>query len=110
MNTYSYSAVDAQGKETRGTIEVANPSEALKRIKEMGFFPVKVTETSRAPLSPAARAARHRSRPGPPAQPHPTPPGPPPPPARLTHAPKRPGRVRVRTVTLFTRQLATLLE
>lgn len=99
MNTYSYSAVDAQGKETRGTIEVANPSEALKRIKEMGFYPIKVTETTRAPLSPAARAERHGSRLGLTSRA-----------ARLAHAPKRTGRVRVRTVTLFTRQLATLLE
>lgn len=99
MNTYSYSAVDTQGKETRGTIEVANPSEALKRIKEMGFYPVKVTEISRAPLSPAERAKRHGNRLGLTSRA-----------ARLTHAPKRTGRVRARTVTLFTRQLATLLE
>ena len=33
MTTYSYSAIDTQGRETRGTIQVADQTEALKRIK-----------------------------------------------------------------------------
>ncbi|HWF18990.1 MAG TPA: type II secretion system F family protein, partial [Verrucomicrobiae bacterium] len=98
MNTYSYSAIDAEGRETRGTIQVADQSEALKRIKEMGFFPVKVTEIPHEPLTPAARVLRHgkrlglTSRAGKPSQ------------------PRYAKRARKKTITLFTRQLATLLE
>lgn len=98
MNTYLYSAVDAQGRETRGTIEVANQTEALRRIKEMGFFPVNVTQKSRAPLSPAERVLRHGNRIGLRSRA-----------AKLTQ-PRCPRRARVKTVALFTRQLATLLE
>ena len=42
MSNYAYVAVDPSGSETRGIIEVADQSEALKRIKEMGLFPTRV--------------------------------------------------------------------
>ena len=43
MTTYSYAAVDSQGKETKGTLQVADQAEAIQRVKDMGFFPTKVT-------------------------------------------------------------------
>ena len=97
MITYSYSAIDAQGKETKGTVEVADQSEALQRIRNMGFFPVKITEM-RPALSPAARTRRHSAR------------------LSLTSravndpAARPRGRVKPAQLTVFTRQLATLLE
>jgi type IV pilus assembly protein PilC len=99
MSTYSYSAVNAEGRETRGTLQVADQNEAIKRIKEMGFFPVKVTEVPREPLSPAARAQRHTARLGLVSRA-----------ARPVAGPGRRFRARPRTIALFTRQLATLLE
>jgi type IV pilus assembly protein PilC len=97
MTTYSYLAVDAEGREARGTLQVQNQSEALQRLKEMGFHPVKVTERKEA-LSPAARLQRHGAR------------------LKLTSrantavSPKARGRVKARQVTTFARQLATLQE
>ncbi len=44
MATYAYEAVDPTGHTVRGLIEVTNQSEALKRIKEMGFFPTNLTQ------------------------------------------------------------------
>ena len=96
MNTYSYTALDVQGRETKGTLQVATQDEALKRIKEMGFFPVKVTE--RVALAPAARAQRHAARLKLTSK------------ANTTVAPRAKGRVKAKQVTIFTRQLATLLE
>lgn len=98
MTTYSYSAVDAQGRETRGTMQVTDQAEALKRIKEMGFFPVKITAQTVQPLSPAERAQRHANRLGLKSR------------AVAQAGVGRVGRVKVRTVTLFTRQLATLID
>jgi type IV pilus assembly protein PilC len=97
MTTYSYAALDAQGRETTGTLEVENQAEALKRIKEMGFYPVTITEQRKA-SSPAARAQRHAGRLKLTSR------------ANTTTAPKARGRVKGKQITLFTRQLATLVE
>ncbi len=47
MPKYSYVALDAHGKETKGTIEVASQNEAIGRVKEMGFFPTKIVEAEK---------------------------------------------------------------
>ena len=44
MPKFSYTAMDSRGKETKGTLDVANQNEAIGRLKEMGFFPTKVME------------------------------------------------------------------
>ena len=48
MPTYSYVAMDAKGKETKGILDVANQNEALTRLKEMGYFPTKVVEVEKS--------------------------------------------------------------
>jgi len=65
MNTYAYEAVNAAGLQSRGLIEVASQSEAVRRIKEMGLFPTRVAERrpqrihlSRANTSSAATGSR----------------------------------------------------
>src|SRR5581483_9362458 len=57
MTTYVYSAVDAGGKAAQGAMEAANQQEALERIRDMGFFPMKLTEKTPS-TSPAERARR----------------------------------------------------
>lgn len=47
MPVFQYEAMDAKGKPTKGTLEVANQSEALTRLKEMGYFPTKVVESDK---------------------------------------------------------------
>lgn len=94
MASYSYVAVDPGGTESRGRIEVADQTEAVRRIKEMGLFPTRVL-----PLEP--RDGR-------------------PVPARAGAwaAPRMRrwtlfgwGRgMTAATLTVFTRQLATLIE
>jgi type IV pilus assembly protein PilC len=55
MSNFSYVAVDPQGMESRGTLDVSDQSEALRRIKEMGLFPTKVLATD----NPASVRPRH---------------------------------------------------
>ena len=47
MAKFNYVAMDSRGKETKGTLEVANQNEAVGRLKEMGFFPTKVVEAEK---------------------------------------------------------------
>jgi type IV pilus assembly protein PilC len=96
MSRYSYVAVDPQGLELRGTLEVADQSEALKRIKEMGLFPTKVRGAdSNVPLATARKPRPSQSR------------------SILTGSITIPGfggRVKPAALAIFTRQLATLVE
>ncbi len=44
MTSYCYEAVDAVGSKKQGVLEVCDQMEALRRIREMGLFPVKVAQ------------------------------------------------------------------
>jgi type IV pilus assembly protein PilC len=44
MPKFTYTALDAQGKESTGVLDVEDTNTAVARIKEMGFFPTSVTE------------------------------------------------------------------
>jgi len=90
MSSYSYEAVDAGGLKIQGALDVSDQDEALKRIKDMGLFPTKV-----------AQATPFRPRPG-----------------RAWAAPKMfklrfripAGKIKPAVLTVFTRQLATLID
>src|SRR6266487_6214403 len=100
MPKFSYVAMDSRGKETKGTLEVANQNEAIGRLKEMGFFPTKVVEADQtkdkaeAKAKAAAKAAGRKK-------------------GSLDFSIKIPGfsgRVKSKVLTTFTRQLATLVD
>ncbi len=92
MSNYAYEAVNAAGSNFRGTLDVASQTEALQRIKDMGLFPTRVTERRRA----ERRRALPRPRPW----------------ARMAQLtiPLPRGGVKPTVLTVFTRQLATLVE
>jgi type IV pilus assembly protein PilC len=96
MTNYSYVAIDPHGLETRGTLEVSDQSEALRRIKEMGLFPTNLLEGG----GRKGRVGHLPHRHGAPAKGF-----------NITiNIPGLSGRVRPRPLTVFTRQLATLVE
>ena len=58
MPKYNYVALDAHGKETKGTIEVASQNEAIGRVKEMGLFPTKIVEAEKPQEKTAAQKSQ----------------------------------------------------
>src|SRR5512138_2304590 len=56
MPKYNYVAMDAHGKETKGTLEVATQNEAIGRVKEMGLFPTKIVELDKSKEKPDKKA------------------------------------------------------
>jgi type IV pilus assembly protein PilC len=101
MPKYSYVALDAHGKETKGTIEVASQNEAIGRVKEMGFFPTKIVEAEKPQEKTSRKKAKAAPRAG----------------GKRRGAmdiqikiPGLSGRVKPKVLTTFTRQLATLVD
>src|SRR6056300_446046 len=103
MPKFNYVAMDSRGKETKGTLDVASQNEAINRLKDMGFFPTKVTEAA----AEAKKGAKGKKGGGKPAKPKkkgkkgeiniPMP--------KFLK-----GKVKPKVLTTFTRQLATLVD
>ncbi len=107
MPKYSYVAMDAKGKETKGTLEVATQNEAITRVKEMGFFPTKIVEVEKEKADGKSKADGKKSV----AKGKPTAKG-----GKKKGGgiqikiPGFSGRVKSKVLTTFTRQLATLVD
>ncbi len=99
MPKFNYVAMDSRGKETKGSLEVANQSEAITRLKEMGFFPTKVVEAEKSKDKAAAKtkgsgkAGGKKKGKG-----------------FNLKIPGMGGGVKTKVLTAFTRQLATLVD
>src|SRR5262249_53935790 len=100
MPKYNYVAMDAHGKETKGTLEVASQNEAIGRVKEMGLFPTKIVEIDKAkekaagdkkPAKPKAKGKKGGVN-------------------INIKIPGLGGGVKAKVLTTFTRQLATLVD
>ena len=101
MPKFSYVAMDSRGKETKGTLDVSSQNEAIGRLKEMGYFPTKVVQVdaakdkgakAKAPVAGAKGGKKGLN-------------------ANLNiKIPGLSGRVKPKILTIFTRQLATLVD
>jgi type IV pilus assembly protein PilC len=100
MPKFSYVAMDSRGKETKGTLEVNNQNEAIGRLKEMGYFPTRVVEVDKtkekgkdkatAKGKPEAKGKKGLNL--------------------NISIPGLSGKVKPKVLTVFTRQLATLVD
>ncbi len=96
MPKFNYVAMDSRGKETKGSLDVANQNEAISRLKEMGYFPTKVTEAAGdkakgGKKKPSKKKGKKRGS------------------INIT-IPGFGGKVKPKILTTFTRQLATLVD
>lgn len=102
MPRFNYVAMDAHGKETKGTLDVASQNEAIGRVKEMGLFPTKIVEVDKArekggdkKAKPAAAKSGKKKGGG----------------MNINiKIPGLGGKVKSKVLTTFTRQLATLVD
>jgi type IV pilus assembly protein PilC len=86
MPLFHYSALDTQGVEIKDEIDALSQKEAISKIRNMGYFPTKVRERSAAKKGGKKTAARKTRRRG------------------------SGGRVKVKFVSQFARQLSTLQD
>jgi len=98
MPKFSYVAMDAHGKETKGTLEVGSQNEAIGRVKEMGLFPTRIVEIEKVKEKPdqKGKPGKAKKKGG-----------------GINLSIKIPGfsgKVKSKVLTTFTRQLATLVD
>ncbi len=97
MATYQFTAMDAKGKEVRGTLEADSPTTASTRLREKGLFPTNIADAAAAPAKGrSTKAAAPAAGKG------------------LKREIKLPtfstGRVKPKQLMVVTRQLATLID
>jgi len=93
MPNFEYIALDARGQETTGTISAANEADAYRQLRGNGLYPTKVGEQGKGVVSATVKkkvAGAQRKA------------------AAVNKKIK--GKVNNKTLMLFTRQLATLVD
>ena len=86
MPVFQYVALDSQGVEIKDRVEALSEKEAISKIRNMGYFPTKVRARGGERKAAAKAVARPKTRRG------------------------AGGKVRVKLVTQFARQLSTLQD
>ncbi len=86
MPVFQYIALDSQGEEIKSEIEALSQKEAISKIRNMGYFPTKVAERSAGKKTAARTDIKQQKKRG------------------------AGGRVRVKQLTQFARQLSTLQD
>jgi type IV pilus assembly protein PilC len=82
MAKFSYTAVDAKGKQATGIVEANDQNDAIAQIRQLGFYPQRLDEARDTDKVAGGKAKLK----------------------------KKGGRVKLRILTIFTRQLATLID
>lgn len=93
MPNFEYIALDAKGQETTGTIAAANEADAYTQLRRNGLYPTKVGVQGKGAVATGAKkkAAKAQKK-------------------RAQTSRKVKGSVGNKTLMLFTRQLATLVD
>ena len=82
MAKFSYTAVDARGKQANGTIDANDQNDAIAQIRQLGLYPQRLDEAREAEADTSDRPKLK----------------------------KKGGKVKTKLLTVFTRQLATLID
>ncbi|MEM1084732.1 MAG: type II secretion system F family protein [Verrucomicrobiota bacterium] len=96
MPQFQFTAADAKGEQTSGTVDAPSEAEAINQIKSQGYYPLQVVEAGKGTLTaPKKKAAKKKK-------------------AKKAD-PKSPkgttgGRIKPKVLMIFTRQLATLID
>lgn len=92
MANFQYSALDAKGEQTTGVVSAASEAEAVQKLRTQGLYPTQIVEEGKGKKSKGKAPARAKtSKPG----------G-----SKL----KTGGRIKPKSLMIFTRQLATLID
>jgi len=89
MPTYTYEAMNSVGQAVKGSVDAGSNEEAISKIRQMGNFPTKIKEKATGPKSSGGGGGGGGGSAGP---------------------SRKVGKIKVKLLTQFTRQLSTLQD
>jgi type IV pilus assembly protein PilC len=95
MPNFQYSALDAKGEQTDGTVSAASEAEAIQQLRSNGLYPTQIQEEGKGKVKKAKAAAPAKGKAKPKAK---------------ASKGQLGGRVKPKSLMIFTRQLATLID
>jgi type IV pilus assembly protein PilC len=95
MANFQYSALDAKGEQTTGALSAASEAEAIQQLRAKGLYPTQITEEGKGKGKKGA-PAKAKGKPA--AK------------AKTTAKGHVGGRIKPKSLMIFTRQLATLID
>lgn len=90
MPKYQYSALDHKGEEKIGTIDANSEQEALNQVRALGLFPKQIVVAGKGKITPAKGGGKKKGK--------------------KQAAAKVGGTIKPKLLSIFTRQLATLID
>ena len=94
MANFQYSALDAKGEQTTGAISAATEAEAIQQLRGKGLYPTQISEEGKSKGKGKAAPAKAKGKVK----------------GKTVAAGKVGGRIKPKSLMIFTRQLATLID
>ena len=92
MPQFQFTAADAKGEQSSGTIESSSEAEAIQQLRAQGFYPLQVVEAGKGKLAATKKPAAKKGK------------------AAKKVKTSTGGRIKPKLLMIFTRQLATLID
>jgi type IV pilus assembly protein PilC len=93
MANFQYSALDSKGEQTTGVVSATNEAEAKQKLRVQGLYPTQIVEEGKGKgVSKAKSQAKAKSK------------------TAAAGQGKTGGRIKPKSLMIFTRQLATLID
>jgi type IV pilus assembly protein PilC len=94
MANFQYSALDAKGEQTTGTVSATSEAEAIQQLRTKGLYPTQINEEGKGKKGKAApaKAAKGKAK------------------GKAVAKGHTGGRIKPKSLMIFTRQLATLID
>jgi type IV pilus assembly protein PilC len=93
MANFQYSALDSKGEQTTGVVSAPNKEEAIQKLRVQGLYPTQIVEEGKGKVASKAKSqAKAKGK------------------AAAKGEGKTGGRIKPKSLMIFTRQLATLID
>ena len=90
MANFQYTALDAKGEQTTGTVPASSEADAIQQLRGQGLYPTQVVEEGKGTLSAGKAKAKSRGK--------------------KSVKKAAGGKIKPKVLMIFTRQLATLID